>query len=371
MDNMTRPIVSISLCEEYEIQQVRKAVAEAMEHLGGMGNFVKPGDKVLLKVNLLFPSKPDEVVTSHPTVVKALIELIEKAGGKVIVGDSPGLAFTKSRLEKTYQKCQMDKAIEGTGAELNWNVESARVSNPDGKLLKSLEVIQIIEQVDKVITVPKLKTHTFTTFTGGTKILYGVIPGLTKAAYHAKLPDPKDFSDMLLDIQVYVKPTLTFMDGVIGMEGKGPSGGEAKKAGAFIASTDPVALDIVACNMIKLDPKTVPTISNAVERKMTTGKVEDIEIRGTSLENFSDLKFKLAMKKDMPIPRFILNFIGNRFTKKPVPDKNKCIGCGICATACPKHCIQIADKLAKINYKECIRCYCCHELCPERAIELK
>ncbi|MCK5397662.1 MAG: 4Fe-4S binding protein, partial [Thermoplasmata archaeon] len=119
------------------------------------------------------------------------------------------------------------------------------------------------------------------------------------------------------------------------------------------------------------DPKTVPTISNAVERKMTTGKVEDIEIRGTSLENFSDLKFKLAMKKDMPIPRFILNFIGNRFTKKPVPDKNKCIGCGICATACPKHCIQIADKLAKINYKECIRCYCCHELCPERAIELK
>ena len=104
MDNMTRPIVSISRCQEYEIQQVRKAVAEAVDHLGGMGAFVKPGEKVLLKVNLLFASKPEEVITSHPTVVKALIELIEKAGGKVIVGDSPGLMFTKSRLEKTYNK---------------------------------------------------------------------------------------------------------------------------------------------------------------------------------------------------------------------------------------------------------------------------
>jgi uncharacterized protein (DUF362 family)/Pyruvate/2-oxoacid:ferredoxin oxidoreductase delta subunit len=365
------PVVSISKCPEYDLDRVRKSVCEAIDNLGGIENFVKPGEKVLLKVNLLFPSKPEEAVTSHPTVVKALIEIIEKHGASVIVGDSPGLAFNRARLEKTYRKCGMYDAIEGTNAKLNWNTDSVVVQNPNGKIMKSLDVIKVLEEVDRVIAVPKPKTHSFTTYTGATKVLFGVMPGLVKAAYHSKLPDPKDFCNMLLDIQEYVQTDLFVMDAVVGMDGKGPSAGNPRSVGAIIASTNPLAMDIVACSMVGIDPASVPTISNGVGRSLTTGKLKDIDIVGERLDSFPKIEFEPAMSKSLPIPKFIMNIVGNRFTKKPVPDPKRCIGCGACVQACPKTCIVLKDKLAKMNYNECIRCYCCHELCPERAIDIK
>lgn len=365
------PVVSISKCPEYELDKVRSAVGEAIDKLGGIGKFVKPGEKVLLKVNLLFPSKPEEAVTTHPTVVKALIEIIEKHGANVIVGDSPGLAFNKARLEKTYRKCGMYEAIEGTNAELNWNTESIVVKNPNGKIMKSLDVIKILEEVDRVIAVPKPKTHSFTVYTGATKVLYGVMPGLVKASYHSKLPDPKDFCDMLLDVQEYIKTDLFLMDAIVGMDGKGPSGGTPRTVGAILASANPLAMDIVVCSMVGIDPASVPTISNGVTRGLTTGKLKDIEIVGDKLDSFPKIVFEPAMKKSLPIPKFIMNFVSNRFTKKPVLDPKRCIGCGACVQACPRSCIVLKDKLARMNYNECIRCYCCHELCPERAIDIK
>ncbi|MBA3045601.1 MAG: DUF362 domain-containing protein [Candidatus Thermoplasmatota archaeon] len=366
-----KSVVSVSACPDYDIEKVRKAVNEAVERLGGMGKFVKPGEKVLLKVNLLFPSEPSEAVTTHPAVVKAVIELVEKAGGHAIVGDSPGLAFSKARLEKTYKKCQMYEAIERTKAELNWNTDSVVVQNPGGKLMKSLEVIKILEEVDRVIALPKPKTHSFTVYTGATKVLYGVMPGLVKAAYHSKLPDKKDFCEMLLDIQEYVKTDLFIMDAIVGMDGKGPSGGNARKVGAILASSDALAMDVVACSMVGIDPLSVPTISNGVGRGLTTGKLGDVDVVGTEPKKFPWIKFEPAMKANIRIPKFIMRYVGNRFTKKPVPDPARCIGCGACVMGCHKHCITLVGRKARVNSRECIRCYCCHELCPERAIDLK
>lgn len=367
----SKPAVAVQRCPDYGIEHVRKAVAETVAQLGGMERFVSPGDRVLLKVNLLFPSKPDQAVTTHPAVVKAVIELVEKAGGHAIVGDSPGLTYTKARLEKSYRKCGMYDAIEGTGAELNWNTESVVVQNPAGKIIRSLEVIKILEDVDRVIALPKPKTHSFTVYTGATKVLYGVMPGLVKAAYHSKLPDPKDFSDMLLDIQEYVSADLFIMDAVVGMDGKGPSGGDPVKVGAILASADPLAMDITACTMVGIEPMSVPTISNGRDRGLTTADIRDIEVIGTDPEKFPWVRFRPAITKGLPVPKFVLRFVGNRFTKKPVPNPKKCVGCGACVMGCPKHCITLVNGKAKVNPKECIRCYCCHELCPERAMDIK
>ena len=366
-----RPVVSVSGCPDYDIDRVRISVREAVGRLGGMERFVKPGDRVLLKVNLLFPSKPEDAVTTHPSVVKAVTELVEKAGGRAIVGDSPGLTYTKARLVKSYRKCGMYDAIEGTKAELNWNTESVVVDNPRGKIMKSLEVIKALEDADKVIALPKPKTHSFTVYTGATKVLFGVMPGLVKAAYHSKLPNPRDFCDMLLDIQEYVQADLFIMDAVMGMDGKGPSGGDPAKVGAILASTDALAMDIVACRMVGMDPAGVPTISNGIERGMATGKPEDIELLGAVWEDFPYTKFRPAMKKGLLVPKSVLRFVGNRVTMKPIPDRKKCVGCGACAMGCPRHCITIINGKAKFNYRDCIRCYCCHELCPKRAIDIK
>jgi uncharacterized protein (DUF362 family)/Pyruvate/2-oxoacid:ferredoxin oxidoreductase delta subunit len=363
-------MVSVSGCQDYDMDRVRLAVGDAVSSLGGMEKFVKPGEKVLIKVNLLFPSKPEEAVTTHPSVVKAVIELVEKAGGKAIVGDSPGLTFTEARLEKTYRKCGMYDAIEGTKAELNWNIGTMMVDNPNGHIMKSLELVQVLDEVDKVIALPKPKTHSFTTYTGATKVLYGLMPGLVKAAYHSKLPDVKDFANMLLDIQEYVKADLFIMDAVIGMDGKGPSGGDPVKVGAILASANPLAMDIVTCNMVGIDPATVPTISKGVSRKLTTGKLGDIDVVGAATREFPYVKFRPAISKGLPVPRFLLKYMSNMVTKRPVPT-SKCIACGACVMGCPRNCIRIVDGRARVEYSKCIRCYCCHELCPERAIELK
>jgi uncharacterized protein (DUF362 family)/Pyruvate/2-oxoacid:ferredoxin oxidoreductase delta subunit len=372
----TKPRVSIAKCDSYDAAAVRKAVYEAVASLGGIDRFISKGDKVFLKVNLLMPKAPDEAVTTHPSVVKAVIQLLEEAGAKVVVGDSPAMGFTKQRLEKCYRKSQMYEAIAGTKAELNWNLGTVRVSNPKGKLVKNLEIIEAAASADKIVSLPKLKTHSFTTFTGAVKIHYGLIPGYSKAAYHAKLPDAKDFSEMLLDVALWAEPALVIMDGIIGMEGAGPSGGDPKKAGAVLASADMTALDVVATTLVKMEPMGVPTISNAVARGISTGKIGDVELVGASLEDFAGIKFKWTKAKVSNLPAAAPEFLLRRWTRRPVPDAARCIACGECAKMCPKQCIRIEAKgkakpIAVMDYKKCIRCYCCHEVCPEKAIDLK
>jgi len=324
---------------------------------------------VLLKVNLLMVMAPDKAVTTHPSVVKAAIELLEGVGAKVVVGDSPAMGFTKARLEKCYRKSGMYDAIDGTGAELNWDFGTVRASNPGGKLVKNFELIKVAADVDKIVSMPKLKTHSFTTFTGAVKIHFGMIPGYVKAGYHAKLPDPRDFSEMLLDVALYAKPALIIMDGVVGMDGNGPSGGDLKDVGVIMAGSDPVAMDVVATTLVKMDPLSVPTIERAVARGISSGKASDIDILGAKLGDFAHIKFKAPVSRKSRVPKFMMDAVSKRWMKRPMPDPMKCVACGECAAMCPKKCITV-DKVAKMNYSKCIRCYCCHEVCPHKAIDL-
>jgi uncharacterized protein (DUF362 family)/NAD-dependent dihydropyrimidine dehydrogenase PreA subunit len=372
---MAKPRVSISKCATYDQAQVSRAVAEAVGHLGGIGGFVSPGDRVFLKVNLLMPKAPEEAVTTHPAVVRAAIHLIESAGGKVVVGDSPAMGYTRARLEKCYRKSQMCEAVEGTGAELNWDFETVRVSNPDGRRIKSIEYVKAAEDADRIVSLPKLKTHSFAGFTGGVKIHFGLIPGYTKAAFHTLLPDPGEFSEMLLDVAYYAKPSLIIMDGVVGMDGPGPSGGNPRQVGAILAAQDPVAMDVVATTMVKMEPMKVPVIERAVARGISTGSIDGIDVIGASLDDFAGVRFEHEEARAVRVPRFAMRAISRRWMKRPKADPARCVACGDCARMCPQKCIGIKSKgkgkpVAVMDYKKCIRCYCCHEVCPEKAIDL-
>ena len=80
-------------CPSYKQSEVDGAVAEALESLGGMNNFVRPGQKVLLKVSLLTAAKPAAAITTHPAVVKSVVREVQKAGGVVYLGDTPANSF--------------------------------------------------------------------------------------------------------------------------------------------------------------------------------------------------------------------------------------------------------------------------------------
>ena len=114
--------------------------------------------------------------------------------------------------------------------------------------------------VDKIINVPKLKTHGMTVYSGAVKNMFGIIPGSYKGEYHLRFEDVDDFADLLVDLCLFAKPVLTVMDAVVGMEGYGPTNGRPRTVGLIISSPDPYALDVVAAEVIGLKGRQVPTI---------------------------------------------------------------------------------------------------------------
>jgi uncharacterized protein (DUF362 family)/Pyruvate/2-oxoacid:ferredoxin oxidoreductase delta subunit len=375
------PQVAIVRCPHYQQPAVDRAVRESIDLLGGMGQFVQPGQKVLLKVNMLSATPPERGIVTHPAVVEAMVRLIQEAGGMPVIADSPGTSvpYTKAGLRRTYEASGLLEVAERTGAALNWDTSYEEVSHPEGFLVKRLEVIKPIMEADVVISMPKLKTHVLTTFTGATKNLFGVVPGLAKGIFHARMRNVTHFALMLLDIISLVKPSLVLMDAIVGMEGNGPSSGPLRDVGVILASRDSVALDVVATSMVGFDPLRVPTLREAAAHGLWTGKVDDIETLGASVDEVlvPDFQPPLASPREDAtllspfITRHFGPLITSHFTLRPVPQRGRCIACGDCVAGCPQQVITIVDSLAVIDYSQCIRCYCCHELCTEGAIDLK
>jgi ferredoxin len=274
----------------------------------------------------------------------------------------------------------MQQVAEEAGIECNFDTEHQVISYPEGELIKRFEIINPVLEADGMINLAKLKTHGFTLMTGAVKNIFGVIPGLAKPGYHAKLHDRDRFADMLLDLCTYVAPRLSFLDAVIGMEGDGPSAGAPRKLGLLLASANPLALDIVAGEIMGLEEKDNPLLVQARKQGMHPSTFEEVEVVGMEKENLRVADFTLPSViqsgTGINAPAWIQNImqalLKNGVTAKPVILRDTCTGCGVCMKACPMDTITLtSDNKATIEYDNCIRCYCCHEMCPEKAIELR
>lgn len=367
--------VSLIACENYEYNKVKKAIDESFINLGGIDKFIKAGDKVLLKINLLMKKKPEEATTTHPVFVEALIRAIQEAGGIVTIADSPGGLYNERVLKSIYSFCGIADVAKRTGAILNYDTSFEELAYPEGELIKSFPIIRPVLDADIVITVPKLKTHGMTLYTGAVKNLFGTIPGTYKAEYHFRMQDKKDFCNMLVDLCQLVKPQLTFMDAIIGMEGNGPSGGSPRKIAAVLAGENPYAVDLIAASIIGIKPDEVYTIANSIRRGLCPPKISNIIIEGDALEDFKISDYKLPDSKSVDFlegwPKFIQKRLNRWLSPKPVFIHELCIGCRDCEKNCPPKVIQMVDNKPYVNLNECIKCFCCQELCPKKAVEIK
>ncbi|MCX8131062.1 MAG: DUF362 domain-containing protein [Clostridia bacterium] len=371
--------VSIVRCDDYEVEKVKSAIKESIDKIGGMSAFVKPGETVLLKVNLLIKRKPEKVTTTHPSFAQALAELVIEAGGKPVIGDSPGgyHFYNKGSLESVYETCGMKDAAKKSGAELNYNTDVIDVPYPDGVVMKSIKTIKPVIEVDKIINIPKIKTHMMTVYSGAVKNMFGIIPGSYKAEYHLRFDDTGDFANLLIDICSFSKPVLTVMDAVLGMEGYGPTNGHPKKVGLVLASSDPFALDVTATDIIGIEPGQVPTIRKSVERNLCTGNIGDIEVVGEEMNKIRVLDFKKPTVKvafnfyNILLPKFIVKRLNRIIKPTPRFNMQKCKGCGMCAKSCPPKTIEMVGGKPVVKLDKCIRCFCCHELCNYDAVDIK
>jgi uncharacterized protein (DUF362 family)/Pyruvate/2-oxoacid:ferredoxin oxidoreductase delta subunit len=370
--------VYIVRCKDYD--DVGDKLGALIDLMGGMGRFAKQGEKIVLKVNLLREARPEEAVSTHPSVVAAVGRLARETGAVPVIADSPGggYRYTRKTLDKIYHTNRMHQAANQAGISVNWDTSSRPVSYAEGVLTKHFDIITPVYEADAVFNLCKMKTHLFTVMTGAIKNIFGVIPGLSKTGYHAKLHDMQRFTGMLLDLSQYVSPRLTIMDAVLAMEGDGPGTGDPRSVGLLIGSENPLALDVVATEIMGLKRTENPVIMEAERRALEPNRLEDIEVIGADLADVKVPDFKrtrvsagnLGLDRMPWYQRLLEPFFKDAFTVRPRVIWERCIACGTCIEGCPMEAISFVNERAFIEDDKCIRCYCCHEICPEEAIGL-
>lgn len=367
--------VVLKKCFTYDLPLVKEAIRESIFLLGGFESFFKPGQKIMLKANLLMKKLPEEATTTHPVFMRALAELMVDFGLQVLIADSPGGPFSEGRLKSLYDYCGYSELETIEGVALNYNVESKEIQTPESKILKRMRVIKALDDVDFVVSVSKLKTHGMMRFTGAVKNMFGIIPGVQKAEYHFTLPKLNDFADGLIDICLAGKPVLSFMDGIVAMEGHGPSAGSPKSVGVVLASSNPFALDQVACRLIGLGLTDVPVLEQALKRGLLSEEEATIHLLGDSFSAFHQKDFSIPKVRGISFfdqaPAPIKRIVEKQLKPNPVFDHKLCVGCGDCAANCPPRVIDMQEHKPFVNLEGCIRCFCCQELCPVKAVKIK
>lgn len=359
-------------CAGYE--GCESALNAAIDAIDGL-SFVTPGMKVAIKANLVAPMRPEAAATTHPKLVAALAKRLVAMGASVVVGDSPGGLYTPAALKAVYSATGMAEA-ERAGARLNLNCESKTV-NIQGLKMHSLTYTAYLDECDAVIDFCKLKSHGMMGMSGAVKNLYGVIPGLLKPQTHYLYPDAEDFADMLVDINLHVKPRLSLVDAVVGMEGNGPTAGTARQIGALIAAKTPYEADLLAARLIGIEPDGVPTIAAAARRGLCGMDYKALAVCG-SVDALKAEDFKFVPRKSIHFLQgsgvpLIPKVIESCLTQKPGLKKRLCVGCGKCAKLCPASAITMSGspKKPRIDRKKCIKCFCCQEFCPKAAMVVK
>ncbi len=347
--------VAIVNCKTYAQEKVDKAITKVFK----LAEIEIPhGKKVLIKPNIVVCNAKNPIATlTNSSIVKAVCKILKKYNCKIYIGESSfmdtDVAFKKSGIEKIAKKYGKILVFEQD--------KLVKVNDKKAKVLRSFHLSKTLKDVDLVINIPKLKTHQLTKYTGAIKNLYGCIPGGMKQKLHYKAKSEKVFSSLLVDIYQNIKPEINLIDGVVGMEGKGPTSGKPKKAGYILASKNAISLDVVASKLIGYNPKNILMIKEAVKRKLGSFKFKLI-----GMEKLPNLHFKKPIVTGKMSKRVL-----KLLKEKPiVVDEKKCIKCGLCVKKCPAKAIKL-DPFPVIDKKKCIRCFCCMEICPQDALSLK
>ena len=353
--------VSIVRCGTYDPGEIHASIDKAFKLLGGLDSFIKKGEKVLLKPNMLSARPPEHGVNTNLEVIRACVRLVKKHGGVPFIGDNPGGSVTPMQ------------AYEGSGLLGMAGEEDVECLEVQGiKMIRGMPIASYFFECDKIISIPKMKTHSLMRVTGAVKNMYGAVAGLNKSELHKRFPRPDEFARVLVDVFQSVRPDLVLLDGVVAMEGDGPASGALRNVGLLIAGQDSVAVDSVFSYLIGLAPCDVLTTKEAVNRGLGEADLKNIEVAGESLGHNMIQRFRLpgsGMLLGLPAP--VARLLASLVRFGAHISEGLCKKCMICRDTCPVSAITIDDKISKIDYNKCIRCMCCHEVCPYNAIELK
>ncbi|MFQ6752301.1 MAG: DUF362 domain-containing protein [Clostridia bacterium] len=364
--------VFLDYIEKYDVGDIKNAIREAFDILR-LNNIFKPKMKVLIKACLPESASQDMAKTSHPAVITALVHVLTDLGLSCVLADSPYKKYSISTLEELYLNTGMLEVANLTTCELNHNLATTRLDVPNGKKTKSLQLLDVINHVDMIINVGKIKIDANLGYCGACQNIFGLIPGEMKTLIKNRQIDLGDYNNYIIDMLEALndKIVLNVLDGIVALENE-----ETPRMLSCIGlSTDPYALDASVIDILGIDYKDT-ILKQASERgfceidkpyRLVGEKIEKFIVEDFALSEF-DTTTTLESKAERT-----KYFNANQ--RRVKIDSKICKGCGVCSKVCPTGAIMMKyDKFgelyAEVNYDKCIFCYKCHTACPYQKIDI-
>ena len=361
--------VALVKCDTYG-EPLKRQLEVLIEPLGGLGFFLKPGGRVLLKPNFIGPRTVESAATTHPALILAMAELAKDCGCQVGVGDSPGIGSAESVV----RRLGLEAALKRLGVELvEFNTPVALAGGgralPFERRFQQLFIAAELDRFDRIVNLPKLKSHGQMGVTLAVKNLFGCVVGTNKGRWHFNAGrDREGFARLLLEIALTVKPALHVVDGIIGMDGNGPSNGRPRQLNILAAGVNPLAVDRVLIELLQKRPEQFPIFT--VARSLGLPGAE-IALLGTDPEalRVNDFQIPSFHRSHIFVNETVSKIAAGLLRQKLLLDEKTCISCRKCEEICPVKAISYPGRI-RIDETQCIQCCCCQELCPVGALRV-
>jgi len=359
--------VAAAPCNTYDADEVRRALDDALA-LGGID--LPRGASVLVKPNAVTDNRPEQATATHPAVVDAVCARLADNGNRLTIGDSSAYWFP-GYTRRSFEVLGHAEVAARYGARLvtieEGPIRSFSRSDPDADTLWLAD----LDAYDTVVNLPKLKVHRVTRISGAVKNLFGLVPGGTKQRYHEALKRSPDYLDrfgaLLLDVHLHVRPALSILDGVVGLERDGPAAtGDPRRTRFLLASADALALDVALCRIIGEEPAAVPYLKDALRR----GLIEPDEVRLVGTPSRVDFVLLEAVRRPNLLARALTAGVLSNLMVRPELDPALCHGGHSCVARCPAGAIRKSGP-DRIDRNRCISCYGCPAWCEAGALSLQ
>ena len=337
---------------------LEKVIAPQLDRYGSL-----TGKKLLLKPNLLAWRRPEDPACVHPAVLLECTKIFLDAGARVSILENPAVQTAPAVI----RAMNLEEPLARLGVRVKSFSEFAPVKNHPGMRFHHLELAREYLDFDAVADLAKAKTHGMMTLTLCVKNLFGLVKGSDRMAWHLNVGrDFGCFADMLLDIYLAVRPQFNVVDAITCMEGNGPGSGTPAERGWLFGGSDALALDAFLAPLLIGKEAELLILSRAKER----GLLPEYEFIGETPE-IAPLQLPpppgLLCEWGVMLPPGLKKQLRELLVARPILQKEKCIGCGLCARMCPPQTLKIVNGKACFNYPACIRCFCC----PQGAIRIR
>jgi uncharacterized protein (DUF362 family)/ferredoxin len=361
---------------------IESAVQKAVDLIGGLSSIISEGQVVLIKPNFIREEPSIMGTTTNIEVVKAVIKLVNEAKAFPIVGEASGNQYD---TEEIYENLGIRELLGDTNVLDLDRDDIVNVKIDGAKALKEVGIAKTVLDADVIISVPLLKTHMTTNITVGMKNMMGVLPQREKWKMHMS-----GLHQALVDLNRLAKPNLVIVDGLVGMEGLGPTIGYPVQMNLILAGTDVVAVDTVCGAVMGFKLQEVEHLILAGNDGLGVNNLDEIDIYGEKIESVAK-PFRKPFNNSL-VPKFLfvwavfqyrfgtfmlnrfdydirplLKIVSNIYVAKPKLNKNLCDKCGECVELCRRRAITMR-RFPKINYNKCSKCLFCVQHCPKLAI---